>query len=131
MFNEEASLNILVHHKINLQHIFHYSLADKCLNLALWCAVVFIGYLTLEFSVELGSDLCHSSNFGQIKIFGQIHNDVILSPEKSRNFKVLQITCCYISFFHRFYAESDFDWFKGHKNKRKLYIVRDRNVIIH
>ena len=44
------------------------SLVDKWLNLALLCAVDFIDYFTFEFSLE----------FGQIKMLGQIHNDVIL-----------------------------------------------------
>ena len=60
-----------------------------------------------------------------------MNDDVFLSQLKSRNFEVLQIPCCYTLFFRKFYAESDFDWLKGLENKIKLYIVGDRNVIIH
>ena len=35
------------------------------------------------------------------------------------------------SFFLKFYVKSDFDCLKVHKNKKKLYIVKNENVIIH
>ena len=58
----------------------HQKSSWNSLNIALLFAVDFTGYFTLESSVELESKWCRSSNFGQIKIFARIHNDVISGP---------------------------------------------------
>ena len=36
---------------------------------------------------------------------------------------MLKISCCYMSFFRKFYAESDFDWFKSYNYSLEGYLM--------